>query len=176
VAVVGQYNAFSEWIRFRFAVDGLPVFSRKIAAPAGLVTDLSPAWEEIAKDFWETEKRIFEAEGAYEGLSRWQEWSEWYKKTKLPGTILTLTGRLKASLTGGPESIKIVTKTSLEIGSACRTEDSKWNLAVIHQYGSRISERNLDPRPVIRLTKTQKLRWSRIIANFIRRRIREAGA
>lgn len=165
--------AVNEWIRFTFAVDGVSVFNRKVMAPAGVVKTLAPAWELIALDFWETEKKVFEAEGAYEGLSGWQAWSESYALERGGGKILVKTGDLRASLTGGAQSIKKVTDTSLEIGSGYRV--GKWNLAVIHQYGSRISKRNLAARPVIRLTDKQKNRWSRIMAQYVRRMIREAA-
>lgn len=147
-------------IHLRFEVDGDVQLSRALDMVADELEDLSPAFERMAEDFYTTQWQVFAKEGGHEGLKPWAPLSERYeawKERHYPGRpILVLTGRLRAALTtpNARGAIKQVTADTLILGAHVPVKGG-WNLAALHQQGTR----KMPARPPLRLTEPQKKRW-----------------
>lgn len=144
-------------LQFRFEVDGEIQLRRYLDILAENISDFTVIFEKIADDFRDTMSGVFSAEGAFEGRSRWAPLSPDYaiqKARKFPGRpILHATGKLRKSLTTESDGhICQITPTTLKIG----TSDEK---AIFHQRGTR----KMPQREIVRLTQSQKSRWTRII-------------
>lgn len=147
-------------IHLRFEVAGDVQLSRALDIAADELEDLSPAFERMAADFYETQRQVFIKEGGFEGLKPWAPLSDSYaawKERHYPGRpILVLIGRLRAALTvpNARGAIKQVTANSLILGAHVPVKGG-WNLAALHQHGTR----KMPARPPLRLTEPQKKRW-----------------
>ena len=159
-----------EMIHFRFEVAGEAQFSRKIQSLQGLVTDMTPAWQKIAADFYAGEKERF-------GGGQWQALTPKYLKWKadhnLSTRILVSTGELEASLTSptAAGAIYEMRPMSLMIGTGVRTDNGKFNLGMIHQVGTRYTPQ----REVIRITDEQRKTWSSAMASGVRKAMKAAA-
>lgn len=157
-----------------FKVMGQVQLSRTFDELSLGVANLRKPFEKIKRDFYQTQKATFDAEGAYEGKSKWKQLDPAYKRWKereYPSSgILVLDGTLKKAATSpnAKGSVSEVTNSSVALGVDIPING--WNLAALHQFGTK----NMPAREVIRLTSPQKKRWVRIMRDhfesIIRRR------
>lgn len=148
-----------KFLEIDIKIEGYTELHRGLAGIDIAVNDLRPAWEQISKDFWEEQKGIFDAEGAFAGRNKWTELSEKYrqwKEIKYPGKpILQRTGKLYASLTGKNEgSIFNMEPLEMSIGS---------NVAYGIYHQSRKPRKKIPRRPFLDTVESQRRRWMRII-------------
>jgi phage gpG-like protein len=155
-------------LRFTFEVDGVEQISRGFSRFADGVRDLSPAWNDIAKDFHDVEAKQFESEGS-SGSGGWRPLSPRYaawKARHYPSRgILVRTGTLRGSLTGKNEGY-IERKAPLEL-----TLGTAVSYAAAHQRGTRRMPR----RPIIELNEGDKRRWSKFVQATLVQRAKESG-
>jgi len=150
-------------LRFSITVDGVRQVDRVFTKLANKIEDLTPVWEDVALEFYEMEKDVFEREGNSEDLSGWPELTKKYyewKMKRFPGSkILQLTGALKESLTrrGAPDNVTKIDKTSMAVGSSLKV--GRYNLAALHQYGTR----KMSARKVLRFNSLFKNKLNQII-------------
>lgn len=156
-------------VHLRFEIAGQVQLSRALEGIADDIGDWTPAFEEMAEDFYGRQRSVFNAQGSYEGLSRWKrlspKYAEW-KNRHFPGRkILVLTGRLKSSLTtdSGEGSIKLISEKEMSIGSYLPVGRKRWNLAMLHQLGTR----KMPARPPMRLTEPQRSEWVGILHRYL---------
>src|SRR4030065_2807147 len=148
--------------RLTFDVDGERQLDRSLDILARNLTDFTEIFKEIAEDFRATQKKVFANSGAFDGLRRWAPLSRPYASWKMAHygnkPILTLTGRLRKSLTqkGAPSHIERITARTLEIGT-------DHGIGMLHQRGTR----KMPKRKVIELSDSQKRRWVNIAHNEI---------
>lgn len=120
--------------------------------------DARPAWELIADDFLESERRQFASEGAY-ASDGWAPLSPAYARWKAihyPGkTILRRTDDLFKSLTEGP-AIRILEPTFMVIGSDV-------DYGAYHQHGTT----RLPRRRPVELTENRRREWVKILQRFL---------
>jgi len=144
-------------IKFDFSVDGEKQIQRFFQIYGKKMDSFKWAFEKMAVDFYETEKKIFDAEGAYEGNPKWKDLSKGYGKTKeqeYPGKkILERTGAMRKSLTMRNDKYARckITDKNFEIGSELKTPDKKYNLWMLHQRGWK--------KPEIRPKNASMLSW-----------------
>lgn len=121
--------------------------------------DLRVPLEDIATDFYQTEKKIFASGGKpekFEALSpRYEKW----KSINFPGRgIMVLHGNLRGALIGHPKDlskaqpIRNIKKQSGELGASGPYVNR-------HQEGTH----GMPQRKIVQLTETTKRRWGRII-------------
>lgn len=131
-------------------------------------TEFKTIFEKIADEFYESQEKVFGAEGAFEGRARWAELSPRYrawKEKNYPGMpILQLTGKMKSSLVGsGAEgSVYEVSNKELTVGTNVP-------YAIFHQRGTR----RMPQRKIIEVTDRQKLRWVHIVHYFMMANVSE---
>lgn len=131
--------------------------------------DFRPAFEEMAEDFWEHEREVFDSEGP-----GWRPLSDSYEKWKqkhYPGQpILVRTGALRASLTGGfaEDSVFDVRPKSMEIGTSSP-------YAIFHQTGSVRVEDHPPKRTEMTLPDSLQTKWNRRMVNWLREEINYRG-
>lgn len=120
-------------MRIQLEIAGDVQLSRTLLRFRQHAEDMSPAFEQIADDFYEIERRQFASEGVY-GSGGWKPLSPGYaarKSVLYPGKpILQATGALFESLTGGRGAVKKVSRDELLLS----TDDEK---APFHQRGTR---------------------------------------
>lgn len=160
-------------LTFGYIIAGEAQLLRRIDNISEMADDLSPLWEQLVDEFHESERQTFAAEGAFEGKLQWDKLSERYEKWKRrkyrDQPILVAEGKLRKSLTSRDAEgshVKIEPR-SMEVGTTYRV--GRWNLALIHQLGTRF----MVPREPVRFSKEQKKRWSRLVVNSFKRRITE---
>jgi phage gpG-like protein len=150
-------------IRFTAQIDGISQFDRVMNKITQKLDDFTPVWEDIISEFYQMEKKVFSAEGALSDLQKWDTLSEYYynwKQKHFPGTkTLHLTGDMESSLTerGAMGNITEVNKTAMAVGSSLKV--GKWNLAALHQYGTR----KMSARKVLRFTSDFKTKLNQVI-------------
>ena len=126
---------------------GGAIFSRQFTRFASELTDLSPAFEEMADAFGQWEAQAFSSGGSSSG-------GGWAPKKDGGASHLTRSGRLRGSLTG--PSIRRIGPKRMELGTGVP-------YARYHQTGTS----RMVARPVIRLTAANKAQWTKIIHRFI---------
>ena len=162
-------------VSFTVSVLGQMQLDRAIQGRIRATSDLSPAFEKIADDFEETEARQFGSEGGGEGNPRWAPlsaaYAEW-KARKYPGArILTASGKLETSLTGGAGSIRTIDPLRLEVGGSIIVgKGRRWDLGALHQTGT---TRGMPARKPVNLSRNQRHRWMRFLADHLRQEGRE---
>lgn len=167
-----------EMMKISFVFAGEPQYVKKIRNVENAVTDLTPAWQEIAADFYKTEGELFQSATGWAPLK--ETYLEWKRRKGLSSRIMVATGALEASLTNpsAPGAMCVMSPMALTLGTLVRTKNGKFNLGLIHQLGTRYSTkrgtRYSTKREVIRLTDAQKLRWNRYISRCAQRQIKEA--
>lgn len=149
-------------IYINITLDGVGTVTRRINGVIGKVKDLRPAFREIGKDFRETERKVFQGQGAYGSRSSWKpltpKYREWKQKHYPGRPILVMEGKLRQSLISkGGNNVEIITKRSITLG----TKDPKFKW---HQKGTK---RGLVARPPITFTKYQGDKWAKIIRDEI---------
>jgi phage gpG-like protein len=106
-------------LRLSLEVFGEKVIDRTLADLADRGTDLSPAFEAVADEFIEAERRQFATEGGF-GSGGWAPLSPAYgawKARHYPGKpILQREGDLWRSLTQGP-AVRVIKSDYLALGS-----------------------------------------------------------
>ena len=149
-------------IKIRFEIMNDVQFSRAFETAISKVANLTEPFTEMADDFFQTMSGVFEAEGAYEERTKWQDLSPAYARWKArhyPGRkILELTGRMKRSLTvkGGADNVLMISPTEMSVGT-------RVPYAVLHQTGTS----KLPMRKVIELTASEKKRWVQIVHRYL---------
>lgn len=123
------------------------------------ITDLRPAYEEIADRFASMELLLFATEGA-SGGAPWAPLSPGYrtwKERNYPGRpILVRTGDLRRDLTRRPFGIEVITTDTLRVGA-------KVPYARYHQTGTPRMPR----RPPVNLTEAQRQELVKIVQAYI---------
>lgn len=142
-------------------VNGVEEVIKNINICEDRIKNLRPAWEKIAQDFRETERKVFDSQGGYGSRSKWSplspQYNAWKQISYAGKPILQLTGHLKNSLTTkGADHVEIIEAKKLTIGST----DPKFGW---HQNGNY----NLPARPPVTVTKYQGTKWVKIIRNHI---------
>ena len=128
---------------------GGAVFSRRFTRFVSDLTDLSPAFEQMADAFGGWEEEAFSSGGSSSG-------SAWAALATGEPSRLTKTGRLRASLTG--PAIRNIGGRRMELGS-----DVPYG--GYHQTGTS----RMPARPPVRLTAANKAEWTKIIHRYILR-------
>ena len=150
-------------------VDGTQSVSRGLNAIGQRVTDLRPAWEEIADDFLDIEEDVFATQGASLGR-RWKPnvgwWADYKRKHYGPDSgVLVQTGRLKKSLTseGAPWALRDVRPAQLRMGTTL-------GIAAIHQKGGTLTKRGrqvrIPARPFVR-ARQQARHWTLFVDDYV---------
>lgn len=153
----------------RFEVAGEEQIGRALLRFAEGVTDYTEPFNEIANDFLEVERRLFDSEGGTGGSGAWKPLSKNYAEWKdkhFPGAkILHRWEIMRESLTQfkANYSIRDVQKLSVTLGTEVP-------YAIYHQQG-----RGLPQRKAIDLNETDKQRWMKFIQQFLVEKKREAG-
>lgn len=148
-------------VYINITLEGVGTVKRRINGIIGKVKDLRPAFQKIGEDFRNTERKVFQGQGAYGSRSSWKpltpKYREW-KQQHYPGRpILEQTGALRSSLTSkGANHIEIITKNSITLGSS--DPKFKW-----HQKDTS----KMTARPPITFTKYQGDKWAKIIRDEI---------
>ena len=159
-------------VGFSVSVLGDMQLQRALQGRIRATSDLGPAFERIAEDFEDTQERAFDREGGHEGNPRWaplsDEYAEW-KAKHYPGMkILMRSGALRDALTGGPGSVRDVKPLRLVMGGSVIV--GKWDLGALHQTGT---TRGMPARKPLNLSRNQRHRWMRILADHFRLEGRE---
>lgn len=153
-------------LNLRFTFMGQVQLSRMFGRLSMDITNLRKPFNLIAKDFYNTQKSTFSAEGAHEGKKKWARLSpeyERWKQREYPGTkILVLVGGLKKAATSprAKGSVFNLGPKRLEMGVNIKV--GGWNLAALHQFGTR----KMPAREVVRLSSEQRKRWVRIFRDY----------
>lgn len=130
------------------------------------INDLTEPLTSIGQDYLEAEKTTFEAEGAFEGKSKWKPLNKKYvefKRKKFGWTsILIASGKLFEAVTtkGAEGNIFRIGKLALELG--VNLPVNGWNLGLLHQLGTD----RMPAREIIRISEPQRKRWIDFIRNF----------
>ena len=140
---------------------------RSFSRFADAIRDFSPAFEEIANDFKEIEKKQFNTEGQY-GSGPWRalkpSYARWKAKYHPGKKILVLSGLMKESLEDeNPYTVREISPLQLRIGTKVR-------YAVYHQKGTS----KMPARPIIKLNQADKTRWTKILHEFIHKEANKA--
>lgn len=145
--------------------------ARRLQGRIRASSDLSPAFERIADNFFATQKSIFGTEGSFEGNPRWEALTPAYAEQKArthPGAkILTRSGKLERALTGGSGAIREVEPLRLAVGGSVIV--GNWDLGSLHQTGTR----KMKARKVINLTRRFRHRVMKELAEHFRREGRD---
>jgi hypothetical protein len=132
------------------------------------VEDFREPFERMAEVFWERNEQTFADEGpGWTPLTpRYAAW----KERHAPGApLLVLKGHLRESLTSphGEGSVYEVYPRELVLGSDIEVGTKrKWNLAYLHQKGTR----KMVPRPPVPVHAWQEMttKWSDIMEKWLR--------
>lgn len=142
---------------FKFNVDGLTLIERALDSFGIKMNDYSWVMNKIADDFYLTERKVFDYEGAYEGRTRWKILSKGYyevKQQEYPGSkTLERTGDFKKSLTNRYDRNAVcrITRNSITLDSKVKTKDGKYKLLTLFQRGWH--------KPEIRPRDAKALKW-----------------
>lgn len=153
-------------LTFQFSVAGEKQVGLRFLDLAVKVNDLSEPFSQIGADYLESEKTTFDAEGAFEGKSKWKPLNEKYVKFKRKKfgwtSILVASGKLHEAVTtkGAEGNIFRIGKLALELGVNLNVNG--WNLGLLHQLGTA----KMPAREIIRISEPQRKRWIDAIRNF----------
>lgn len=147
---------------FTFEVTGVPQVAKVIGVMMQNVRNLQPVWKEIADDFTNRGKRLFQQQGSVQGWGRWADLDENYEKWKqahgFSTRILIRTGALERSLTNRHDRHAVFNAGPLrmEIGTSIP-------YAGYHQTKTR----KMPKREPIRITDRQRRHWVHLITEFL---------
>lgn len=143
----------------------LQAFERLVEERQRRAMDMTPALEEVADDFLELERRVFDTQGRVVLSAGWRKLSKSWTKFKqthgLSPRILEMTqggGRLRRALTvkGAPYQLRHVTDEEVVVGT-------NLGIARIHQKGGKITlhghAAKIPSRKFVRLRQVDKVRW-----------------
>lgn len=159
-------------LNFRFEIMGQVQVSRVFDKIGDATANWRKPFGLISKDFYNTQRATFDAEGAHEGKPKWAEDSPRYKAWKaskgFSSKTLVLTGKLRGAATSpsAEGSVFNLGRQRLEMGVNLMV--GGWNLAALHQFGTR----DMPAREVVRISSEQKKRWVRIIRDYFHSIIR----
>jgi len=161
-------------VEVKVSVLGEAQLHRALQGRIRRTSDLRPAFEQIADDFFEGEGKAFDREGSYEGNPAWTPLNQQYaerKARKHPGArILHASGKLEEAMTGGSGAIREVAPLRLVVGGSVTVgKGRRWDLGALHQTGTR----RMPARKVVNLARRQRHRWMRIITDHLRMEGRE---
>ena len=157
------------------SVVGANSIARGLNAMGQRVTDLRPAWSEIADDFLDISRDVFDTQGAALGR-RWKPNAPWwaaYKQEKYGADAGILVqqppGRLRQSVTvkNAPYALRDVRPAQLRIGTSL-------GIAAIHQKGGTLTHKRGDrsitvrvpARPFVR-PRQQARRWTLFVDDYV---------
>jgi phage gpG-like protein len=148
-------------LNFKIEVEGQAAFNRGFNEVTETISDLTPIWKPVQREFHKIEREQFESEGSKGASGQWQQLSQPYEQIKLEKygskPILEATGRLKRSLTE---------ENSDSIAEFGR-QDAAFGTSVpygrFHQKGND----RLPARAVISLSDRQKERLARAMRREI---------
>lgn len=148
-------------VYIKFELAGVGTIVKRVNNYNQHINDVRPAFRLIAKDFKDTERKVFGSQGSYGSRPSWKQLTPNYKIQKslqFPGKpILQRKGTLFKSLTSnGAYNIEEITKSSVKMGSS----DPKFKY---HQRGTK----KMVARPPITFTHYQGTKWSKIIRDYI---------
>lgn len=153
-------------VEIKVSVLGEAQLHRALEGRIRRTSDLRPAFEQIADDFFEGEGRAFDREGGHEGNPAWAplnpQYAERKARTHAGAKILTRSGKLRQALTGGSGSVREVGRLRLAVGGSIIV--GKWDLGSLHQTGTR----RMPARKPVNLSRRQRHRWMRIITDHLR--------
>jgi len=155
-------------VELSFEVDGDVQLARSLSRFGAGVSDMRPAFHDIANLFWNIEKRQFDSEGAY-GSGGWGALSPSYDAWKshyFPGKpILQRTGRMMSSLIGmTSDTVKEINPKNFRIGTSVY-------YALFHQRGTS----KMAARPVIQLTEADKREWVKVVQRWLVNMAKQVG-
>ena len=149
-------------------VSGEKEISNKISAIEDQIDDFTNVFYRIADDFRRTEKKKFDAEGAYDGAKKWKPLNKEYAKRKAmkkpKAKILEYSGALKQSLINKGDTNHILKVEPKELRMGTKKRVDGWGLARIHHFGTK----RIPARPIIEITKQTAERWSDLLLRGIR--------
>lgn len=146
-------------LRLDFDFYGDTQLSRTLARVTEDLSDLTPAWEEMADSLLAAEQAQFSTEGGY-ASGGWSPLSPRYaawKAKHYPGQpIMVATGDLRADLTSRPFGIESIEPHQMAIGS-----DNE--VGGYHQRG----DGNNPQRRVVELTESTRAEWVKIAQRHV---------
>lgn len=147
-------------MKLELSVSGDKQFSREMLRWDTRATDMRPAFEEVANDFLEIERRQFDSQGGH-GSGGWKPLSPDYLRRKVAAghdpRILHRTLRLRKSLTmSTADSVRRITSDDMFVGT-------KVSYAGAHQRGGA----HLPQRRPVELTETDRRRWIKILQRYL---------
>lgn len=146
-------------LRLSFDFYGDQQLERTLDRFGDAAEDMRPAWDAIAEDFADVERRQFSTEGGY-GSGGWAPLSPRYaawKARAYPGKpILQREGDLVRSLTERPFGIEVILPARMVIGSD--VEHGQY-----HQHGGP----RLPRRRPVELPELVRRRWVKIVQRFL---------
>lgn len=162
----GIPNKMSSLFQLEVDIEGFTELKRSLIGIDIACNDLSPAWDEIEKDFREEQKGIFNKQGAHGSRSKWIELADstkYSKRLKIRRGIYTLramkilqaTGRLMDSLVG-ETSDSVLEKSPMQMTIGTRVP-----YGVYHQ--SRKPRKKLPRRAFLDFDSNQRKRWMRVL-------------
>ena len=143
------------FITINISVTGTQQLSRKILTFGVKISDLTPAWEQIADDFRQDFREQFSTEGSYIAKKMaWQPLAAATVKDRVSKgffgehPILYRTGRLMRSFTdkNSPGNITYITPTELSVGS------NFWTAGWMHFGTEHDGEPHVPARPIAGLS------------------------
>lgn len=154
-------------LRLTFQVMGARQLDRALSRFGDKVRDFRPVWRRIHADFLKIEAQQFDSEGARGGTA-WAPLSPSYsawKAMNYPGRkILEMTGAMKAQLTAGTGMTVEMQPLTLRMMPTDRK--APW-----HQRGTR----RMPARPVVMLTEADRIRWVKMMHEYVEEQARKGG-
>jgi phage gpG-like protein len=137
-------------LRFTWEVEGVKILDRSFARIGEHLSDLTPVWDNVQREFWKIEDTQFKSENAKGASGTWKPLTRPYAKRKAQRygvkTILRASDRLYGSLTGQTgDTVLIKDKMEFTIGTSLP-------YARYHQTGTG----KMPKRPVIDFSEGQK--------------------
>lgn len=152
-------------LELKISFAGDQQLARRLNTTIGAMADFRPAWHAINKKLEAFQASVFRGKGGHQGLPKWQELSENYKKRKPPSVrnmILVLTGALRRGFTksNSEEAIRLFDKRFFVFG----VDKFAVPYGEFHQTGTR----RMPVRKPLRLTKQLRTDIDRIILKHVR--------
>lgn len=130
--------------------------------------DMRPVFHVLADDFLKIEKRQFDSEGGY-ASGGWKPLTEAYLRRKIQQgydhRILHRTLAMRRSLTvrGAPGQVRRITRDTLEVGTAVRSNKG-FPYPAVHQRPLRSP---LPRRRPVELRETDRDRWVKMMQRYL---------
>jgi hypothetical protein len=145
---------------------GEEIVARALSRFGEGITDFRPAWNDILLDFLQIEEEQFNSQGA-RGGTPWPALSPAYaawKEKNFPGMpLLQLTQRMFGQFAAGAG-------LSIDIAPLYMRLTPTIDYPVYHQQGTS----HMPARRVIQLIETDKMRWMKMLHNYVYDKAKEA--